>query len=147
MFEIFLRLRVAFHQTDKAGIIHFTNLFKYVEEAEASFFRALDLGPLDLVWGAGRNGLGWVRLKAELEFLGPARLDDLLLVHLWISEKRSRTLGFGTRISLREKIVAQGRIKTMSVRMTGDGYSACLIPAEIAEAVEVAPWGQGWPED
>ena len=147
MFEIFLRQRVAFHQTDMAGIVHFTNLFKYVEEAEASFFRALNLGPLERIWGAGHNGLGWVRLKAEMEFLSPARLDDLLLVHLWISEKKSRTLVFGTRISRREKVVAQGRIKTISVRMSGGGYSACRIPARIAEALEVAPWGEEWPED
>ena len=147
MFEIFTRVQVAFHQTDMAGIVHYTNLFKYVEEAEAAFFRTLDLGPLDRIWAGGRDGLGWVRVKAELEFLSPVRLDDLLLVHFWLAEKQSRSLGFGTRISLRERIVAQGRIRTAPVRMTPEGYSACRVPDEFEEVLEVAPWGLGWPED
>ena len=145
MFEIFHRVRVSFHHVDKAGIVHYTNLFKYVEETEESFFRALNQGPLEQVWGAGAGGLGWVRLKADLEFLYPARLDDRLLVHLWLEYKKSRSLGFGARISLREKIVAQGRIRTMCVRMGQNGYQACRIPDSLAKTLETAPWGQGWP--
>ncbi len=147
MFEIFHWKRVSFHHTDKAGIVHFSNLFMYVEEAEESFFRSLDRGPLEQVWGAAPGGLGWVRLKAEMEFLHPSRLDDRLLIHLWLKEKKSRTLGFGVRISLREKIVAQGGIRTMCVRMGRNGYRACRIPEAVAEALEPAPWGQGWPEE
>ncbi len=148
MFEVFHRTRVAWNHTDKAGIVHFSNFFKYVEEAEAAFFRDLSVGPLGSVWGGGnKDGLAWVRLKAELEFKNPARFDDLLLVHLWVSEKRSRSLEFGARISLRERIIAQGRIRTAPVRLGGESPSACRIPREIEAAIEAAPWGRDWPED
>ena len=32
--------RVEFVDTDMAGIVHFTNFFRYMEQAEAEFFRS-----------------------------------------------------------------------------------------------------------
>ena len=147
MFEIFHRVRVAWNQVDKAGLVHFANYLKYLEEAEAALFRELGVGPLGLVWGADQGGLAWVRLELGMEFRNPAELDDLLLVHLWVAEKRSRSLSFGARISLREKIIAQGRIRTAPVRIGPGGRAVCRIPRKIAEALETAPWGREWPEE
>jgi YbgC/YbaW family acyl-CoA thioester hydrolase len=138
--------RVAFHETDMAGIVHFSNLFRYVEEAEAGLFRSLELGPLDRIWGAGPDGLGWVRRRAELEFLAPARLDEELEIHLWVAVINSRGLHLGARISREGRIKAQGRIETVCVRQTPAGPKARAIPKEILAVLEVAPWGAGWPE-
>ena len=39
--------RVEFHETDRVGMVHFSNYFRYMDSAVAEFFRALDLpGPL-----------------------------------------------------------------------------------------------------
>lgn len=148
VFEVFHRVRVAWNQVDKAGIVHFSNYLKYMEEAEASLFRELSGGDLGAVWGGDPGGLAWVRLGVNLEFRNPAGLDDQLLVHLWVAEKKSRSLELGARISLRERIIAQGRIRTAPVRMGQAGrMSVCRIPAKLDQSLGVAPWGRDWPEE
>jgi acyl-CoA thioester hydrolase len=47
------RRRVLFHETDMAGIVHFSNFFKYMEEAEHSFMRSLGLRT------TGKDPCGW----------------------------------------------------------------------------------------
>ena len=37
------RRRVEFSETDLAGIVHFSNYFRYMEAAEHEFFRSLGL--------------------------------------------------------------------------------------------------------
>ena len=145
MYDHRLIRRVAFHETDMAGIVHFTNLFRYLEEAEAGLFRALELGPLDRIWGGGPKGLGWVRRKVGLEFLAPARLDQELEVHLWVAAIKSRGLNLGARIVRAGKIIAQGRIETVCVRQTLAGPKACAIPKKFLDRLEAAPWGEDWP--
>jgi len=147
VYEHLLERRVSFVETDRAEIVHFSNFFRYLEEAEAGLFRSLNLGPLALVWGAAKGGVGWVRSRAELDFFNPARLDDLLTVHVWIAAKTSRGLTLGGRISREGLVLARGGIKTICVKPGPRGLAACRIPPALDQALEVAPWAPGWPPD
>ncbi len=147
MYEYKLERRVAFSETDQAGIVHFSNFYRYFEEAEAGLFRALDLGGLADVWGGGPGGIGWVRLSAEMEFLNPARLDDLLTVHVWIAAKNSRSLKLGCRVWREGTLIAQGWMRTMCVTIADGRPSSCCAPPEIEAALTVAPWGETWPPE
>jgi acyl-CoA thioester hydrolase len=40
-FEYKVRRRVEFSETDMAGIVHYSNFFRYMEAAEHEFFRSL----------------------------------------------------------------------------------------------------------
>ena len=40
-YEQRIRRRVEFSETDMAGIVHYSNFFRYMEAAEHEFFRAL----------------------------------------------------------------------------------------------------------
>lgn len=147
MYEFVYPRRVAFHDTDQAGIVHFSNFFRYLEEAEAGLFRAIDRGDLNSIWGGGAgrpDGIGWVRSKVEMEYLNPARLDDLLDVHVWISAKWSRGLMFGCQMWLGDTLIARGRLKTICVTIDGRPAS-CTIPPELDQPLEAAPWGEDWP--
>lgn len=45
MSEVFkTKRRVEFRETDMAGIVHFSNFFAYMEQAEHALLRSLDLG-------------------------------------------------------------------------------------------------------
>jgi len=63
--------RVQFAETDLAGIVHFSTMFRYIEEAEHAMWRACGLSI------AERDGhLGWPRLRAALEFRSPLRFEE-----------------------------------------------------------------------
>jgi len=40
-YEFKLVRRVEFNETDAAGIVHFSNFFRYMESVEHAFFRSL----------------------------------------------------------------------------------------------------------
>lgn len=65
--------RVAFHETDAAGIVHFANFFKFAAEAET---RALDsLGVL--VFPAPYY---WPRVHVEADYRRPLHFNDELKI-------------------------------------------------------------------
>lgn len=59
-----LQARVAFHETDAAGIVHFSNFFRYAEEAETHALSTC---------GIGAGGYLWPRVHAEADYLRPLR--------------------------------------------------------------------------
>ena len=67
-FEFRYRRRVFWQDTDMAGIIHFTNYFRYMEEAETEFHRSLGFGMLKT---GGGLGVWRPRVSAQCDFLRP----------------------------------------------------------------------------
>jgi acyl-CoA thioester hydrolase len=65
--------RVQFSDTDMAGIVHFSNFFRYMERVEHGFFRSLGFSIVDPpVEGAER--VGWPRVHAVLRLHGTAAI-------------------------------------------------------------------------
>jgi len=87
--EFRLRRRVEFAETDLAGIMHFSNYFRYMEAAEHAFFRSLGFSIHSV--GADRV-IGWPRVRAECEYRRPLRFEDEVEIHLMVREKQSRSL-------------------------------------------------------
>ena len=82
-----------FPETDASGIVHFTNFFKYVEEAEHAMWRAAGLSI------AERDAeIGWPRVAASFEFKKPLRFEDEFDVHLRVAEKTRKTIRYGAEL-------------------------------------------------
>ncbi|MEC9055374.1 MAG: hotdog domain-containing protein, partial [Verrucomicrobiota bacterium] len=67
--------RVEFHETDLAGLVHFSNFYRYMETAEHEFMRSLG-HPVHRQMN--EIEIGWPRVSASCEFRKPARNDDVL---------------------------------------------------------------------
>jgi YbgC/YbaW family acyl-CoA thioester hydrolase len=91
-FHFSYRRQVEFADTDLAGIMHFSNFFRFVECAEHAFFRSLGFQAYTV---AGSDHQGWPRLAVACEYLKPARFQDLLEVSLRIEEIRTSSLTYG----------------------------------------------------
>ena len=61
--EFVYRRRVQFPETDATGIVHFTNFFKYMEEAEHAMWRAAGLS----IAAPGAE-IGWPRVAASFDY-------------------------------------------------------------------------------
>src|SRR5687768_18527701 len=82
---------VEFADTDLAGIMHFSNFFRFVECAEHAFFRSLGFR---VHTANGASHQGWPRLVVTCKFLKPARLEETLGVGLGIEEIRTSSLRY-----------------------------------------------------
>ena len=88
--------------------------------------------------------LGWPRVHAECDYKKPLRFEDLVEIHLLVSEKRSKALNLAFRFRKLNSSpvleVARGALTIACVTHRRDGtMGATIIPKEIADKIEVAP--------
>lgn len=130
--------RVEFPDTDMAGIMHFTNFFRFMESTEHAFHRSLGLS-VDMEKAHLSLGLGWPRVKAECEYLKPLRFEDEVEIHLLVAELRSKTIQYRFLFRHAGHEVARGRLTVVCVTKQGGVMKAVNIPAEIHAKIQAAP--------
>ena len=139
-YEITIRRRVEFSETDMAGIVHYSNFFRYMEAAEHAFFRSLGFS---IVTGNTHPPVGWPRVHAHCDYHTPLRFEDEFEVHLLVLEKKSKALSYQFRfrkVGGEEREVARGKLTVVCVTHNADGsMSAVHIPQEIVGRIEEAP--------
>ena len=147
-YEFKLVRLIQFVDTDMAGIVHFANFFRYMEETEHAFYRSLglDVHPRD-----GGRTLGWPRVRAECDYRHPLRFDDQVEIHLLVHEKREKSVSylflFNKQTGDEIQEVARGSLTVVCASMTQPGgkMASVPIPAQIAAKIEVAPTGHPVP--
>lgn len=129
--------RVEFHETDLAGIVHFSNFYRYMETAEHEFMRSLGHS---IHQQMGEAEIGWPRVSATCEFRRPARNDDILTIRVSIEEIRTRSVRYGFRFYLDtdEPPIATGHIAAVCVKFENGGIAAMPIPPQIRADLEAA---------
>ena len=140
--EFKMTRRVAFRETDAAGIVHFANFFHWMEDAEHAFFRSLGFSIHD---SATPGAIGWPRVHAKCDYRAPLRFEDEAEIHLRVREKRSKSLSYSFVIRKLEagSLVEVARGELVTVCVAWDAPSGAMkavpIPDEIAALIEVAP--------
>jgi YbgC/YbaW family acyl-CoA thioester hydrolase len=139
-FEFTIRRRVEFSETDMAGIVHYSNFFRYMEAAEHAFFRSLGFSI------AARDvdpPVGWPRVRATCEYRSPLRFEDEFEVKMLVTEKRSKSLTYEfrfTKLGGKEPVeVARGSLTVVCVVHHLGEMKSAPIPDIMAAKIEVAP--------
>jgi len=132
--------RVEFSETDMAGIMHYSNFFRFMETAEHAFFRSLGFS---IMTGQVDPPVGWPRVHAECDYKAPLRFEDEVEIHLLVSEKRSKALSYLFKFNKLDGgppvEVARGSLTVVCVRHDGGQMTACTIPKPVADKIQVAP--------
>jgi YbgC/YbaW family acyl-CoA thioester hydrolase len=127
--------RVEFSETDMAGIVHFTNFFRYMESAEHAFYRSLGL-----TVDAERGGFGWPRVQASCDYRQPLRFEEEFEVHLRVAEVRTKAIRYEFLFRRGDTEIATGRLTVVCVKKVNGEMQAVAIPAEVRAKIE--PWGK-----
>ena len=140
--EFTLSHRVEFSETDMAGIVHFANFYRMMENAEHAFFRSLGF----TIHGheAGTT-TGWPRVNAACEFFKPLRFEEIVDIQLLVAEVRPRSIRYAFRFwkddaGVRTEI-ARGTMTAVcaTVDKTTGKLGAVAIPEAIRAAIQAAP--------
>jgi acyl-CoA thioesterase FadM len=83
-----------------AGLVHFSNFFKYMETAERDFF---EVAGVDLIRTEPGELVGWPRARAECKFSAPLRFGDTIDIHLAVKSVKDRAIDYQFRIFRRNK--------------------------------------------
>ena len=140
-YEFQITRRVEFSETDMAGIMHFSNFFRFMETAEHAFFRSLG-------FSVARSRIGLEvclpRVHAECDYAAPLRFEDEVQVRLLVERKGRRSLTYQFRFSRlngsQPEEVARGRLTVACVERQADGsLKAVPLPKAIADKIQQAP--------
>jgi len=130
--ELRVRRRVAFSETDAAGIVHFSNYFRYFEDAEHALWRESGL-----CIHAQDASIGWPRVSASCEYHRPLRFEQEFDVSVRIAEITSRAIRYEGSITCNSERVATATWKIACVDKRPDGsMKSANIPADIASRLE-----------
>lgn len=105
--------RVRFSETDMAGVVHFSQILRWAENAEGEFFRHLGI---PFVERSGEMLTGWPRVRIQADFLAPARYNDCIRVRIrpqTLADEKTSALTWEFEVVCikeeSEQIIARGR--------------------------------------
>ena len=139
-------LQIPFADTDLAGIVHFSNFFRYMENAEHAFYRSLGFSVHPAASAAkgleSYPGYGLPKVSASCDYKKPLRFEHELRVEIYLEERRSKTIHYQFRFLTddSDEPIAVGRMTTICVRFDDDTrrMRAVTIPDAIAEKIDSA---------
>ena len=141
-YEFKLTRQVEFSDTDMAGIMHFSNFFRFMEAAEHAFFRSLGFS---IHASGSAEPLGWPRVHADCDFMHPLWFEDTVEIHLLVREKKEKSIAYTFRFWKQNgdhpQEVARGSLAVACVRrdQPGGRMTSIPIPPAIADQIEAAP--------
>jgi YbgC/YbaW family acyl-CoA thioester hydrolase len=131
-FKFTFTRRVQFFDTDMAGIVHFANFYRFMEEAEHEMFRSLGFKIVEKQ--PDGSVLGWPRVQASCRFEAPAYYDDLIEIDITIARVGVKSLTMSFIFRRGTTRLATGDLKTVFCRFDEAGkFESIEIPPDVSE--------------
>lgn len=118
-------IRARWHETDAAGVVHFTNFLKYFECGISEFFRSHKIRVEEL---SNKYHIKIFIVESFCQYKSPIFYDDLLKVFLNIEHIRNKSFTFGFRLLRNKKLAGLGYITYVTVDLKNN-------PIEIPEKI------------
>jgi acyl-CoA thioester hydrolase len=131
--EFRLKRRVQFYETDAAGIVHFSNYFRYMEEAEHALWRAagLSIAPDDAL-------CGWPRVAVSCDYRSPLAFEDEFDVVIRVAAMSDKSIRYACVLTLGETVVATMSMTAVCVANGPGPLRAVAMPAVMRERFQVS---------
>ena len=120
--------RVTWVDTDAAGVVHYSNYFRFFERAEEEFYRHLGFDFTNF----REMGLWFPRVEAFCQYKKPARYGDLLVVEVSVEELKEKSAKLNFKVMKKENadLLALGHLVIVAVDKQTE--HATRIPQDIA---------------
>lgn len=135
--EFSITRRVQFSETDMAGIVHFANFFRMMEEVEHAYFRSVNLSV-----SMQHDGMhvGWPRVSASCDFFGPIRFEDEVELRLRVTRLGEKSFSYEVDFLLAGRRMALGKTTSVCCELLPDGKMRSVpIPTAIRERLGPVP--------
>jgi len=119
-------LRVYWEDTDAGGVVFYANYLKFFERARTEWLRALGVEQQAL---REATGAIFVVTDAQVRYLAPARLDDMLDVTVAVPQRGAASLLIAQQAWCGPVLVAEGTVRIACVEQ--GTFKPRRIPNEI----------------
>ena len=126
------RRRVEFADTDMAGVVHFSWIARYMEEAEHALWRAagLSIVPAD-------HAVSYPRVAVSIDFKAPLYFEEEFDVHVRIESISRRAIRYTHTITRGVTLIATGTMTAACVAKGIVPMRSVDIPEYVREHLEV----------
>jgi len=126
-----LPVRIYYEDTDTSGIVYHANYLRYCERGRSDFLRMA--GVRHLVMMEAEQKLVWTLRRITLDYIRPARVDDLLHVRTRYTEMAGARLTGEQEIFNGAQLLCTAHIEAAIITMDGRPRR---IPADIRAKME-----------
>jgi acyl-CoA thioester hydrolase len=112
-----LPVRVYYEDTDFTGLVYHGNYVRYFERGRSDALRLMGVGHAELL--DGDQPMAFVVSKMSLDFLKPARIDEVLLVRTRYEAIKGPRLLISQVITRGEVDLCRARVEVVCIHMDG----------------------------
>jgi acyl-CoA thioester hydrolase len=129
-----MQVRVYYEDTDFSGIVYHANYLRFMERGRSNYLRLLGADQRALFAEAESEapGFNFVVRSMQLEFLKPARMDDLLDIVTWPLEVKGASIMLGQEVRRGDLLLLEAKVKVAFV----SGGQAKPIPKALRMAMK-----------
>jgi acyl-CoA thioester hydrolase len=128
MTEFVWPVRVYWEDTDAGGVVYYANYLKFLERARSEWLRSLGFEQDEMV---ARHDVLFVVRRVEVDYLAPARFNDVLAVTSRLLDVGRASLVMAQAITRGESLLLDARVKVACVGARD--FRPVRIPAHINE--------------
>jgi len=130
-----LQVRVYYEDTDFSGAVYHASYLRFMERGRTNFLRLLGADQRALFEATAREAPGFAFMvrSMQIEFLKPARMDDVLDVVTETEEARGASISLHQQVRRGDDVLVDARVKVAFV----SGGRARPIPKALRAAMRV----------
>lgn len=129
-------VRIYYEDTDFSGLVYHANYLRYFERGRSDFFRAAGVSHAEL---ADRDDpLMFAVRRMEIDYLSPARIDDLLLIRTRYTEIRGARIFADQQAERGDTVIARAKLEAVCIDGAGRPRR---MPKDLVEALQ--PYVEG----
>jgi acyl-CoA thioester hydrolase len=108
-----LAVRVYYEDTDFSGLVYHASYLRFLERGRTEWLRGHGFSQSDFAEG---SGLVFAVRRLEIDYLSPARMDDLLRMETRVAALRGASIEFRQRILRGEQELAAATVLVAAIR-------------------------------
>jgi acyl-CoA thioester hydrolase len=114
-----LSQRVYYEDTDFSGIVYHARYLHFLERGRTDYLRLAGIHHAEIGEGLHGERLVWIVRRMEIEFVSPARIDDVLEIETRVEDISGARIVMAQRILCRDVLVVTARVEAAIVNGEG----------------------------
>ncbi len=114
-----LSARVYYADTDFSGLVYHARYLEFLERGRSDYLRLCGVHHTELAEGAPGERIVWVVRRMEIDFRGPARMDDVLTIETRTAEISGARIVMAQRIRRGAALLIEAKVEAAIISSSG----------------------------
>ena len=123
-----MQRRIQFAETDLAGVLHFSNYFRLMEEVEHAFWRSLGVS---VITKGQSEDISWPRVSVTCDYADPLRFEDVVDLKFAVVKVGTMSVSYEIGFWKGAHRAALGRVTAVCCTWGSGEFGAVPIPEHL----------------